>query len=61
MVEIRPPIGLLAYAGGRVVGWCAAGPRERYAQALRSPLLKGREAAEDGSVWFFAVPVRPGR
>lgn len=48
-----PPIGLVAYSGGRAVGWCAAGPRERYAKALRSPLLKGRDPAEDGSVWFL--------
>ncbi len=48
-----PPIGLVAYSGGRAIGWCAAGPRERYARALRSPLLKGREPAEDGSVWFL--------
>lgn len=48
-----PPIGLVAFDGGRAVGWCAAGPRERYARALRSPVLKGRDAGEDGSVWFL--------
>jgi len=49
----EPPIGLLAYRAGRAVGWCAAGPRARYARALRSKLLSGREEAEDGSVWFL--------
>ena len=48
-----PPIGLLAYREGRAVGWCAAGPRARYARALRSKLLAGRDEAEDGAVWFL--------
>jgi GNAT superfamily N-acetyltransferase len=46
------PMGLLAYAGGEPVGWCAAGPRARYARALRSPVLRQRDPAEDGSVWL---------
>jgi GNAT superfamily N-acetyltransferase len=48
-----PPIGLLAYREGRAVGWCAAGPRARYARALRSKLLAQRDETEDGSVWFL--------
>jgi GNAT superfamily N-acetyltransferase len=57
----EPPIGLLAYAGGRAVGWCAAGPRSRYAKALRSRLLKPRDPAEDDAVWFLpCLFVRPG-
>lgn len=48
-----PPIALVAYSGGRAVGWCATGPRERYARVLRSPLMKAREPAEDGAVWFL--------
>jgi GNAT superfamily N-acetyltransferase len=47
------PIGLLAYSGGRAVGWCAAGPRSRYARAMRSPLVKERDPAADDSVWFL--------
>jgi GNAT superfamily N-acetyltransferase len=46
------PMGLLAYAGGEPVGWCAAGPRARYARACRSPVLRGRDPAEDDSVWL---------
>jgi GNAT superfamily N-acetyltransferase len=46
------PFGLLAYRDGEPVGWCAAGPRSRYARALRSPILKERDADEDGSVWL---------
>jgi GNAT superfamily N-acetyltransferase len=46
------PMGLLAYADGEPVGWCAVGPRARYARALRSPTLRGRDPAEDDSVWL---------
>jgi GNAT superfamily N-acetyltransferase len=47
------PAGVLAYDdGGQPVGWCAAGPRSRYAKALRSPILKGRDPAEDDAVWL---------
>jgi len=46
------PAGLLAYSGGEPVGWCAAGPRSRYARALRSTVLKGRSADEDDDVWL---------
>jgi GNAT superfamily N-acetyltransferase len=47
------PYGVLAYAEGQPVGWCAAGPRSRYARALRSPILKTtRDPAEDDSVWL---------
>lgn len=47
------PMGLLAYddAGG-VAGWCAAGPRSRYARAVKAPTLKGRDADEDDDVWL---------
>ena len=46
------PVGLLAYADEEVVGWCAAGPRSRYARALRVPSFKGRDKAEDDDVWL---------
>ncbi|GAA2610930.1 hypothetical protein [Paractinoplanes durhamensis] len=48
----REPAGVLVYDGGRAVGWCAAGPRSRYAKALRSPILKARDPAEDDDVWL---------
>jgi len=46
------PMGLLAYRDGEPVGWCATGPRSRYGRILRSPLMKGRDASEDESVWL---------
>jgi GNAT superfamily N-acetyltransferase len=46
------PMGLLAYRDGEPVGWCAAGPRSRYARALRSIVLKAREPDEDAAVWL---------
>jgi hypothetical protein len=47
-----PPAGLLAYQDGIPVGWCAMGPRSRYPRVLRSPLMAGRDPAEDDTVWF---------
>jgi len=47
-----PPAGLLAYRGAEAVGWCALGPRSRYARMLRSPTLKERDPAEDDTVWL---------
>jgi GNAT superfamily N-acetyltransferase len=46
------PMGLLAYADGAPVGWCAAGPRSRYSRALRSPVLRQHDPAEDDQVWL---------
>lgn len=50
--EVSNPFGLLAYLDGEVVGWCAAGPRSRYARAVRTPTFKGRDPAEDDAVWL---------
>jgi GNAT superfamily N-acetyltransferase len=48
------PVGLLAYADSRPVGWCAAGPRARYPRTIgpRVRILAARNAAEDGDVWL---------
>src|SRR5215813_10591348 len=51
----QEPVGVLAYADGAdgsPGGWCAAGPRSRYARILRAPLMTGRDRAEDGAVWL---------
>jgi GNAT superfamily N-acetyltransferase len=50
LVAAGPPPGLLAYAGGSAVGWCALAPREEYGRVLRSPLVKPIDPAETG-VW----------
>jgi GNAT superfamily N-acetyltransferase len=50
--EETRPMGVLAYDEGRPVGWCAAGPRSRYARALRSPILAAHDPAEDDDVWL---------
>ncbi len=48
-----PPGGLLAYDDdGKIVGWCAVGPRSRYTRALRSPLIADRDTTEDDKVWL---------
>jgi GNAT superfamily N-acetyltransferase len=48
------PVGVLAYQEDRAVGWCAAAPRRSYPVALRSPLYRERDRAEDGAVWFVS-------
>jgi len=40
--------GLLAYAGGAPVGWCAVGPREAYPRLERARVLK---RIDDRPVW----------
>lgn len=55
----RPP-GLLAYANGRPVGWCAIEPRQNYPVLERSRNLK---RVDDKPVWsitcfFVAKPYR---
>lgn len=48
------PMGILASVAGEPVGWCACGPRSRYAAALRTPnsIMRDRDAAEDETVWL---------
>jgi GNAT superfamily N-acetyltransferase len=50
------PMGILAWVAGEPVGWCACGPRLRYAVALSGPgaVMGGRARAEDQSVWLVA-------
>lgn len=47
-----PPVGVLAYRGGEAVGWCAAGPRSRYARAIRTPTLRGQRHEDNDAVWL---------
>lgn len=51
-----PPMGVLAAVSGKPVGWCACGPRSRYAvaKAGRSNLLDALPRSEDESVWLVA-------
>jgi GNAT superfamily N-acetyltransferase len=51
--EAGEPVGVLAYdEEARPVGWCAIGPRARYARALRSRILAGHDPAENERVWL---------
>ncbi len=49
------PMGILASVAGEPVGWCACGPRFRYAVATsgRSKIMSGRPPDEDHSVWLL--------
>jgi GNAT superfamily N-acetyltransferase len=60
LVTSRRPPGLLAYADGRPVGWCAIAPREAYSTLERSRVLA---RIDDAPVWsvpcfFIARPLR---
>jgi GNAT superfamily N-acetyltransferase len=55
LVESREIVGLLAYAQGQPVGWCAVAPRESYPVLERSRILKRVDAAPVWSVVCFFV------
>ncbi|MDI6028686.1 GNAT family N-acetyltransferase [Corticibacterium sp. UT-5YL-CI-8] len=52
MRESDRPMGLLAYVDGDPAGWIALGPRSRFARALGTPTLQGRDPREDALVWL---------
>lgn len=47
------PLGLIAVADGHAVGWCALGPRARFARAIKTPSFQGRDPSEDESAWLI--------
>lgn len=47
-VKAGPPPGLLAYANGQPVGWCAIAPREVFTRLANSRLL---QPVDDQPVW----------
>jgi GNAT superfamily N-acetyltransferase len=59
------PMGLIAYLDGEPVGWVAAGPRSRYARAVKTPTMKAIDQSENDDVWlvpcFFIQPDMRGR
>jgi GNAT superfamily N-acetyltransferase len=48
--------GILAYHGGRAVGWCSVAPREDFASLERSPKLKRVDDRPVWSIVCFYVP-----
>ena len=56
LVEAGPPPGLIAYDGGRPVGWVRMGPREVYANLEESPVMK---AVDERPVWSIICVVVP--
>lgn len=60
LVDSGKEPGILAYANGKPIGWCALAPRETYSALERSRVLK---RLDDKSVWsivclFIARPYR---
>ena len=60
VVEAGPPPGVLAYAGGEPVGWCAVAPRSDYPRFAGSRVLAPVDDAPVWSVSCFFV-ARPWR
>ncbi len=50
LVEHGPAPGILAYAKGRAVGWCAIAPREHYPRLARSRVLAAVDLQQVWSV-----------
>lgn len=46
------PIGILAYRGFEPIGWCAVGPRERYARAIKTPTYKQTTKPTYANIWL---------
>lgn len=51
VVKTGPPPGVLAYANGKPVGWCAVAPRTAYQALDRSRILK---PVDDQPVWSIS-------
>jgi GNAT superfamily N-acetyltransferase len=55
LAESAHPPGILAYAGGQPIGWCAVAPREEYPRLGRSRILKPVDARPVWSIVCFFV------
>ena len=57
IVASRKPVGVLAYSGGKPVGWCAVAPRDVYNRLATSRVLK---PVDNRMVWsvscFYVKP-----
>jgi GNAT superfamily N-acetyltransferase len=51
-LESKEPLGLVAYRQGQPIAWCAVGPKERFARAVRTPTLKAASAGPAEIAWF---------
>ncbi len=62
LVDSGVPPGILAYADGRAVGWCAVAPREAYVRLTASPKYRKVLAPVDTAPAWAVVCfyVRPG-
>ncbi len=56
LVTRKTPIGVLAYDGDDVVGWCSVAPRETYVKLERSRTMPRMSEAPTWTVLCFFVP-----
>src|SRR4051794_41172216 len=48
VVTAGPPPGILAYSGGKAVGWCSIAPRSEFVRLVKSRVLA---PVDDQDVW----------
>jgi GNAT superfamily N-acetyltransferase len=46
------PIGILAYRDSEPIGWCAVGPRNRYARAIKTPTYRQKTEDIYSNIWL---------
>ncbi|MBK8322867.1 MAG: GNAT family N-acetyltransferase [Betaproteobacteria bacterium] len=56
LVAQGPPPGLIAYRGGKPVGWVTLGPREDFKRLARSRAMKAVDEKPVWSIVCFVVP-----
>jgi len=55
MIERGEASGVLAYAGGKVAGWCNAGPRTSFPLLDRYPEFTAEDPAASGAIVCFVI------
>lgn len=55
----RYPMGVVGYEDGELIGWCAVGPRSRYARAVHHAHLQRAQSGRGRSSLVGPLPFSP--
>jgi GNAT superfamily N-acetyltransferase len=58
LVQADTPVGVLAYAGDKAVGWCSVAPRESYVRLMRSKTYPAIDEQPTWTVMCFFIDKR---